>query len=497
VLRLLIKTGDFSGRQELNRIVEKIFEEEVSFLQDLIRIESEQGEAYEGEDGQLRPFGKGPAEALSFTLCQGEKLGFTPLNDDWYGGHLEYGSGKPICGIPAHLDVVPAGSGWSFDPYSGEIEDGFMTGRGTTDDKGPLVASLFAMKALKDMGYEPEGSIRLILGCDEENDWVGMKHYIENVGPADYGFTPDGDFPVVNGEKGIATFDLVKKLRETRSKGLELRSLEGGSAHNMVAEGCRALLNSSDDRAYDEIRSEFDAFKEEFKDINGIKPTFGIKGSGKSLEISIRGKSSHAANPSKGLNAISLMMNFLGRLNFASEDLNDTISFYNKHIGFNIYGENIGCSFEDEESGKLTWNVGLVSFDKKSISFNVDVRYPVTTNREDIIRSIREFTDEYDIGIVIKSDQKPIYFDPESESISLLMDIYRAHTGDMESGPIVMGGGTYARAMKNFVAFGGAFPGDPDLMHQKDEKISLDRLMTMTKIYAEAILRMTGGEISI
>ena len=487
--------------------VEANFQEEIEFLQKLIRINSEGKPAVQTQEGEVYPFGEGVQEALELVLAEGEKMGFVPKNVDNYGGHLDFmpkvddrEDAPPVktLGILGHLDVVPSGDGWSFEPYSGEVSEGYIYGRGTTDDKGPVVASLFAMKALKDAGYEPGRKIRLILGCDEETNWIGMAKYLESEGPADYGFTPDGDFPVINGEKGIANFEIIRKINDRQLKGLSLRALEGGAARNMVPEKARALLNSTEKNAYDKIKDKLDEFKAYHSEINGIEPVITSKLVGKSMEVAVEGKSAHGAHPELGLNAVSVLMEFLGELNFANEEVNDTISFYNKHIGYDVYGEGMGCALEDEKSGKLTFNVGLLSFDKKSITFTVNVRYPVSYTAEDFFKGVSEVAEKYDLGIVKdERGEPPIYFDPESSLIKTFMDIYQENTGDMEHGPITIGGGTYARSMKNCVAFGAQFPGDPDTMHQRDERLPIARLETMTKIYADAIYKLSQPDFEI
>lgn len=486
---------DYIARVEAN------MQEEIEFLQRLIQCNSEGSQSVMTADGEVFPFGRGVQEALMLTLEEGEKMGFVPYNVDNYGGHLDFmpktseeeGAPRPkVLGILGHLDVVPAGDGWSFDPYSGAVSDGYIYGRGTTDDKGPVVAALFAMKALKEVGYEPTAKIRLILGCDEETNWLGMEKYMEVVPAPDYGFTPDGDFPVINGEKGIANFDIVHKLSDRKLKGLTIRSLEGGAAVNMVPEKARVLLNSDTPSIYEKIKEKVEEFRNLHPSINGIEPKITAKNMGKSLEVAVEGKSAHGAHPELGLNAVSVLMEFLGGLNFVNEEINETIEFYNKHIGYDVNGERIGCSLEDEISGKLTFNVGLMSFDKKSITFSVNVRYPVTKTVEDFYPNVSEIAGKYDLGIVKHKDEKPIYFEPDSPMIETFMEIYRENTGDYESGPITIGGGTYARSMKNCVAFGALFPGDPDLMHQRDERLALDKLETMTKIYADAIYRLSN-----
>lgn len=473
------------------RIIDDDFDEEVEFLRKLIRCNSERAEPVTAQDGTVYPFGQGVEDAYQLVMSEGERMGFATCDADHYGGHVEYGNGSRVMGILAHLDVVPAGDGWSFEPYSGAVDGGYIYGRGTTDDKGPLVASLFAMRALKKAGYEPSARVRLVLGLDEETEWTGMERYIQDVGPCDYGFTPDADFPVVNGEKGILTFDLVRKLQDRKLNGLELTQLSGGAAHNMVADKAYAVINASDPALYGTVKDKLFRYKTTHAVINGFEPKISVRGIGRSLKISVEGKSAHGAHPQLGLNAVSVLMEILGLFSFASEDVNDVISFYNDNIGYDPGGERLGCAFRDDVSGMLTLNVGVVAYDRKSITFTINVRYPINRTADDVYRAIARVTDRYGIGTVRKSQQEPIYFDPESRMIKTFMETYQEFTGDTESKPETIGGGTYARSMKNIVAFGALFPGDPDLMHQRDERLELDHLKTATKIYAQTIYKLT------
>ena len=432
------------------------------------------------------PFGEEVHKAYLCMMEMAEKEGFDTFNADNYGGHIDFtGTEDGIVGVVGHLDVVPEGSGWDFEPYGGEIIDGNICGRGTTDDKGPVIASFYAMKALKECGYEPKRTIRLILGLDEETNWHGMNYYLDRVGDLpDLGFTPDGDFPAIHGEKGILVFDIVKKFNHSTIKGLELSSIKGGTAANSVADNCRAVLHDGTGVGYDNVKELVAEFRAE----KGCK--INCKGIGKSFEIVIQGVSAHGAKPEQGKNAITMMMEFLGRLNFASEDSNDYISFYNNHIGYRLHGEEMGCAFEDEPSGKLVFNVGMIDLDKKTAKLTINVRYPVTMDDEAVYAGLMTVLSKYDLGIVKDKHEPPIYIAADDPIVETLMDIYRTHTGDTESKPLVIGGGTYARAVKNTIAFGARFPEDEDVMHQKNEYISIDNMMRITKIYAEAIYRL-------
>lgn len=494
---------------EYEKYLEWNEQEMIEALQQLLRMNTEAAPAVHTKDGQVYPFGAGNQECLEAALELGRKMGFVSRNVDNYGGHIDWpGTGAPILdeqgnvtgheapkimGILGHLDVVPAGSGWDFEPYGGVVEDGWIYGRGTTDDKGPVVSCLYAMKALKDAGYQPKNTVRLILGLDEETGWKGMDYYFSKVERPDYGFTPDADFPIINGEKGIVIFEVAKKFGRSQggAKGLELRSLSGGTAPNSVPDRCRAVIRSEAAGVYDKIKEQAAAYRE----LTGYK--LSCKGMGKSLELTVTGVSAHGAHPERGLNAISVMMEFLGQLNFVNEEHNDFIAFYNRHIGFRLDGSGMGIDFEDEKSGRMVFNVGMAELSPEAGKITINLRYPVTCDVDDIFETMEPLLTRYNMGRIVLKHQLPIYLDLDNPMVKLLMDVYRSQTGDEESQPIVIGGGTYARATPNIIAYGAAFPGDEDLMHQKNERMSVERFRQMTKIYAEAVYKLSSGEYNI
>ena len=434
------------------------------------------------------PFGEEVRKVYDTMLEMAVDEGFIPCDLDGFGGHFDMpGSGDGLMGILGHLDVVPEGDDWDFEPFGGDIIDGYVCGRGTTDDKGPVIACFYAMKALKKAGFKPDKTVRMILGLDEETQWEGMAHYVAFADRLpDVGFTPDADFPVIHGEMGLLIFDIARKFGRSTAEGLQLRSISGGTAPNCVADRARAVISDTAGKGYDDIRSLVSEIKDS-KDWN-----LACKGVGKSLEITAEGISAHGAKPEKGLNAISMIMEVLGHLNFVNDDITEFISFYNRHIAFELHGEHIGCALEDEESGKLIWNTGMIHMDQKSATLTINVRYPVTAEADQVYDGVMSVIDPYDLGIVKGRNQLPIFFPEDDPLITKLMDIYRAHTGDDRSEPMVIGGGTYARAMDNIVAFGARFPEKDELAHQRNEKISIDDLVLLSKIYAQAIYEMAG-----
>lgn len=463
-------------------------------LHDLLSIRSVRDEPKEGA-----PFGEGVAAAYAWMMSKAKADGFEVFDADGFGGHIQWQgltldeAGEVIAtadetlGIPVHLDVVPEGDGWSHEPYAGEISDGKVYGRGTLDNKGPACAIYIAIKALRDSGFVPAKNIRLILGLDEETGFGGMVKYLEMAGAPDFSFVPDADFPAINGEMGILDFELAKKLEKTKEKGLVLRSVKGGNASNMVPDFARAILQDQSGEGYDKVKDQL----ADFRYRTGYK-VYG-KGMGKAFEITAKGVSAHGAHPEKGRNAISVLMEFLSEVGVANESVRDFIEFYRGRIGFELHGDSLGIGLEDGPSGKLILNAGLIDMNADAGIITIGVRYPVTMGADAVYDAIAPLIDRYDLGLVKLKHLPPIYFEPDDPFIETLMEVYRNITGDNDSAPFVSGGGTYARSLPNAVAFGARFPDTPDLMHQKDECISIDELMLMAKIYAEAIKKLTSA----
>ena len=464
-------------------------DEQIKTLQEVLRINSEGAEAVTAPDGQVYPFGEGVQEAFEYTLKKAEELGFEATNIDNYGGHIDFGEGDETIGIIGHLDVVPAGDGWSFDPYSGAVEDGYIYGRGTTDDKGPIVAVLYAMKALKECGFVPSRKIRVILGLDEETNWNGLKYYLEKVELPDFGFTPDGEFPVVNGEKGITNWDF--KFKFNKAGDTQIVDFAGGSAPNMVPEKAHVVLKCKDADAAEALCAKANEF------VGKSAGKFEAEVEGDKVTVRAEGKAAHGANPHLGINAISMIMEFLGAIELDDSETAASVKFYNDHLGFDVNGERMNIAFEDEMSGKLSLNVGVASVEDDFIKLVLNVRFPVSNSIEEVEAGIAKAIEGSSVVAEKLGVQEPIFMDVDTPMVEAMMKAYVDNTGDKESKPMVIGGGTYARSFKNMLAFGAYFAEDPDLMHQRDEKLALERFDTMTRIYADAIYTLASPEFKL
>lgn len=462
---------------EFKKIIDELKPEIIKSTQEVIQIKSVEELPLEG-----MPFGKGPYDALEYMIKLGEKLGFEVKNFDGYAGHVDFGQGEETVGVLAHLDVVPEGDGWTYPPYSGEIHDDKIYGRGTIDNKGPAVAALYSMKAIKDSGVKLNKKIRLILGTNEESRWDCMKHYFSLEKAPDMAFTPDADFPVIYGEKGIIGFDLVFKTNKSIGCDVSLVDIKGGTAINMVPDYAKALLKVKDKEMFFEQHKQY---------VEKTKENISIREEEGNILVESKGQSAHGSTPEKGENAISYLMKFLGVVYSGECSICRFINLYNERIGFKHNGEGIGCGLEDEISGKLNFNPGLIELKDGKIILKINVRYPITSSSKLVYDGIRDNLKNTPIELIEgDSDSKPLYVPKDNVLVNTLMKVYQEETGDYDSQPITIGGGTYARAMDNAVAFGPVFPGQVEVAHQKDEYITIENLVKLTQIYTKALYEL-------
>lgn len=453
--------------------INSLKEELVNETQDLLRIKSVLSEEKPG-----MPFGEGIDNALKHALKLGERLGFTTKYMDGYAGYIEWGSSSEMVGVLGHLDVVPEGDGWLYPPYGAEIHDGKIYARGSLDDKGPMMAAIYAMYSLKESGYVPNRRIRIILGTNEETGSADMEYYKEHEEQPTIGFTPDADFPVIFGEKGLTVFNLVKKVEA----GLEpIVYIKGGQRPNMVPDYCELALKI---QGIDECTKKIDSFNAE----NNANIKYEIEND--TLIIKSYGVSAHGSTPELGKNAIMQAIILLDYMNILKGDLKNSVEFLAKNIGMEYNGEGFGIKLHDEDSGYLTFNVGTISTERDTISLGLNLRYPVTFKLENMMNPLEEKIKPQGFKIENFSHQEPLYFPRDHKLIRTLLDVYERHMGE-KAEPIAIGGGTYAKEMANMVAFGPIFPGKPDLDHQANEYIEIEDLMKMTNIYASAIMELS------
>jgi dipeptidase PepV len=451
-------------------------------LKNLLRVKSERDDSQVTPDA---PFGPGPRDALKHMLAYGERDGFVVKNVDNYAGHIDLGEGDETLGIFGHMDVVPAGDGWDTDPYEPVIKDGKIYARGSSDDKGPSMAAYYAMKIIKDLDLELSKKVRFVVGSDEESGWGDMAYYFEHEEEPDFGFSPDAEFPIINGEKGNVSLKL--HFDGSNEGGYVLESFQSGLRENMVPGTASAAFTvpTIDDAAA--MEEAFLAFVEE----NPISGMFEAENT--VVKIDVTGKGAHGASPQSGINAGSFLALFLDNYAFgggAKEFIHTSAAYIHE----DFYGEKIGAAHEDEKMGKLTMNAGLFSFEagaEKAENFiNMNFRYPKGVTADDLEKEIAE-TIGLDASAISRGPRNmaPHYVPIDDPLVATLLQVYEDHTGEKGYEQII-GGGTYGRLLKRGVAYGAMFPGFTDTMHQANEFMSLDDLFRATAIYADAIYRL-------
>lgn len=412
-----------------------------------------------GESTETFPFGEEIDKSLRQMLELCKSLGFRTVYKDGYYGYAEIGEGEELIGILGHLDVVPEGEleSWIHPPYAAIIDEGKLYGRGTQDDKGPTIACIYAVKALKDLGVKFNKRVRFIFGTDEENLWRDIAKYKENNEEIpSYGFTPDSKFPMINAEKGL----LQVYLSCENSSEIELK--------------CGGALNSVPDRAeykgenLDELKKELDRL--------------GFEYTCEENSICVIGKSVHSSVSDNGINAISRLCIALKNIGKSS----NAIDFIANVIGEDANANNIVKDCKDDVSGKLTFNIGNIELTKESEKLGIDIRIPVTYKKEDVVDNLKELCKKYNLEYKEHDWLASIYVPADNFLVKSLRKVFEEETG-LDSTPLSSGGATYARALDNCVAFGCVFPGKPKTEHQANEYIEISDIMKATQIYALSV----------
>jgi len=408
------------------------------------------------------PFGIENKEALEFLLEQAKRDGFLTKNVDNFAGHIEFGSGEEILGVLAHLDVVPVNEvEWDSNPFELSIRDDKMYARGSIDDKGPLVSAYIAMKILKDSGFKPNKRIRLIVGCDEESGSRCLNHYFKTERKPELGFSPDAEFPLIYGEKGMLSYDIIGNENV-------ITKFVCGERYNIVPSKamCKLSINLEEEFSFFLKRNNYSG---EFKD--GYYITYGV--------------AAHAMCPQNGINAAYIMFEFL------SEYTDSLLAkFVKEYFLDDVYGKKLGYDYYDEDMKELTSNLAIVVVDNSKFRIGVNCRVPVDKQFDVITKKVTSACEKYNY-LFINLGHSPRHFVyPNSQLVKTLMESYQEVTGDYESKPVTIGGGTYAREIGNAVAFGPVFVGREDVCHIANEYMYVEDFFNSMKIYMRAMYKL-------
>ena len=454
-------------------------------LQGLIKIPSVHSESSVPNE----PFGSNTVKALEYVLDLGKKLGFKTKNIDGYCGYIEFGEGIELIGIVGHLDVVPEGENWTYPPFDARIEDNKIYGRGAIDDKGPVMASLYAMKSVMDYCSENNISInkrvRLILGLNEERDWKCINYYKEHEEIPSIGFSPDADFPCIYAEKGLLSPFLIMDYSNFMDKDIILSDINcNNNPLNVVPKYCSCIISVKNNIDIDDVisfvRSVINeaSFKLDIEILNNSQ-----------IKLISYGVQAHAAHPDLGINAITNLIIVLDKLFKNYDIVIPLFCLFTKYIGLDYNGNKLGINVPDE-SGELTLNVGKFYFKDDELKIGFNLRVPINTTFEFIANKFTEVSENYsDVHCELGGKMNPLYVPKDSYLVKTLCKIYNDVTNS-NAEPIAIGGATYARAFDNFVSFGANLPGQKDMCHQTDEFVYIDNLLLAYEIYCRAIYEL-------
>lgn len=469
-----VRKGRNMYRKEIEAYIEAHKAEMVEDIFTLCRINSEKMPYKEG-----MPYGEGAYTALNQAMAMAERYGFSVTNYDNYVGTVDLNDKPRQLDILAHLDVVPAGEGWTVtEPFEPILLDGKLYGRGTADDKGPAVAALYALRCVKELGIPLSKNVRLILGTDEECGSSDIEHYYDDEKEAPMTFSPDGAYPVVNIEKGSMRGDFTAEWEEDTALP-RICSVEAGVKVNVVPSKAVAVLEGLDLETVMEMTR---SMEEE----TGIE--FEIQDEHGKITLTAVGKNAHASTPEEGNNALTGMLMLLDRLPVKPSAMTEKIHSLLKLMPHgDTSGKALGIEMEDELSGKLTLAFSMLTITPTGLQGMFDSRCPICSNEENTLKVVKQKMEAEGMTFLTDSMNPPHHVSGDSEFVKTLLRVYEEYTG-REGKCESMGGGTYVHHLKNGVAFGAAMPETDNKMHGADEFAVLDELTVSAKIFAQVIV---------
>ena len=408
-------------------------------LKKVMKVDSVKGLAETGA-----PFGKGPKKALETALDLASALGFeTKIVSDAVG-YAQYGTNNDeYIGVVGHLDIVEAGSGWSYPPFDLTLENGVLYGRGVLDNKGPAISTLYALAVLKELNIPLSKTIRILFGTDEESGSADIPLYLATEKPPIYGFTPDCKYPAVYGERGLVGIEIVTVMPEKEVK--QISNFKGTFTRSSVPDHLEVTLKNGE-------------------------------------EILIEGKRAPSNAPEMGENVLTKFAEIATNEHFFTGELADYFSWLATALHLKHDGSGLGIDFSDQASGKLMLTPYAFKIEKNKVHLTLSIRYPVSVTEENILVELKQHL-PMDSQLQIIRKMPATSFPLDHPMLKIMQEVYEECTG-MDGTPVTTTGATYARTMPNIVAFGPSFPGQKGIAHNKDEYMDLTDLMKNMEIYA-------------
>ena len=404
-----------------------------------------------GQQAEHAPFGSGPRAVLTAVAQLGAAYGFKTAVVNDAMAYVQWGEDdQHYIGIVGHLDVVPAGDAdWHFPPYALSEKDGRLYGRGVLDNKGPSMACLIGMKLLKDAGFQPQKTIRLIFGSDEESGSNDVPRYLASEAPPEFGFTPDCKFPVVYGERGIVNYRITTPIATTSIK--QIGTIAGDQTRDHVPDKLTVAVDGQPITA------------------NGIRvPTNA---------------------PEKGVNAITELAKKLVTEQRTTGELASYCQWLIDSLAEKHFGEGLGMAFEDDDSGRLIMTPYSLQKTDDAMTLGLAMRYPVTYHEANVSKGLAAAVPAGSQITIVRS-MPSVLHDRHDPRIAQLTQAYEKMTGN-DGTPVTTTGATYAREMPNIIAFGPSFPGQKGIAHKEDEWMDEADLKLNMMIFMDAMIGLT------
>lgn len=453
-------------RQLLNRVsgwFDSHRDEMLGDLETLVRIPSVAQEDLSPDDKNSLPFGRPCREALDTALELGRKHGFAVENYNYYVGRIglaEQHLDRTI-GFWNHLDVVPAGNGWTRDPFDPWISRGFMIGRGSQDNKGPAVGNLYLMQCIRELGIPMKHELCLFVGCDEEKSMNDLGYYTAHFKTPMLSIVVDSGFPVCYGEKGI----LSGEFTPVRPFSSDILDVSGGMAENMIPDRAVCRLRYSKEllnRLQDALGRR--QAGQQAGDMTGAasgcgdgdhEPEAGevrILAEEDAITVTGYGTSRHSAFPEGSVNAIWVLSDFLAGSGCLEKEDEKLFRFLAETTA-SYYGEPEGVDYQDEVSGRTTCAGTVISTENGKFHLVLNIRYAITHDREALEKGLSDYAKSRGAVWSTMHGSDPHYFPKEHPAVGFLTDLYNEWSGE-KTEPFVMGGGTYARKLPMAFAYG-------------------------------------------
>jgi succinyl-diaminopimelate desuccinylase len=413
----------------------------------------------------------------------------------------------PVLVVATHIDVVTPVGNWTHPPFAAEIAGGDMYARGIQDDKGPLVQVLYGLWALKSIGVALPCEVHVAIGTMEETSlWDDIELYVRETRRPAYAFTPDANFPIINGEKGIISllFDAQWGADPVdAATGLEFVRLNGGERENIVPSACELTLRFPEAARNDVMKELVRSTTEFVVEHSGANVTLVPARDRKVSEgrhesvVSFIGRGAHSSTPERGHNAILDAVAFIGPIETLPEPVRRFATFM-RLASEDTSGANLDLAGTHPFIGPTTVNLSLLDIEPGRGRALLNIRPTMGTTCDEVVEKCRIAADSFAeatgmrISVSVKGmSRDAIFLDPEDPAVAPFLRSLQRGFELVTGRPCELrstAGTTYAKAIPNCCAFGPILsPDEPELAHQADERFPVEGIIRNAKIYGTSI----------